>query len=189
VTRLIGVFFLTLTGTGCYRTTSVEVAELDRLEPLPDDKLSVRYADGTTETYAADRARVELRSGEQSEFESPLGAHIDHDRLRLVDANGEQHYALRDVEELELEADAPDRPWVIAAFTLGAGLLGGAIGAGTQSCNDEWGCTGPAVAGFGGFLIGVPVGLALSIPLSASLTPERKPGSRWGHTETPQVDP
>jgi hypothetical protein len=158
------------------------VAEIERIEPRPDENLALHYTDGSTKTYAADRARVELRTGAETEFESPFSATVSGDQLRFSNTNGERSYPLRELDELELESDAPDRPWVIAAATLGAGLLGAAIGAGTQSCNDEWGCTGPAVAGFGGFLIGVPVGLTLSIPLSASLSPERAPRS-------PSVDP
>ena len=175
-------FLLSLAAAGCYRTTSVDVAEVERIEPLADEKLAVRYTDGTSQTFAADRARVELRTGTETAFDAPLSASVNGEQLRVSDANSEQSYALREVDEFELESDAPERPWVIAAATLGAGLLGAAIGAGTQSCNDEWGCTGPAVAGFGGFLIGVPVGLTLSIPLSASLSPEREP-------RTPSVDP
>jgi hypothetical protein len=41
---------LSLCAAGCYRTASVDVAEVDRIEPLPDEKLSVRYTDGTTKT-------------------------------------------------------------------------------------------------------------------------------------------
>jgi hypothetical protein len=176
------VILFSLTAASCYRTTSVDVAEVEHIEPLSDEKLAIRYTDGTTKTYAADRAHVELRTGGKSEFEAPLSATVRADHMRISDANDEQSYLLREIEELELEADAPDRPWVIAAATLGTAAIGAAVGAGTQSCNDEWGCMGPAVAGFGGFLIGIPVGLALSIPLSATLTPERKPRS-------PPVDP
>lgn len=184
-----GVFLLSLAAAGCYRTTSVDVTEVERIEPLADEKLAVRYTDGTSKTFAADRARIELCTGAETELELPLSASVSQEQLRISDAYSEQSYALREIDELELESDAPDRPWVIAAATLGAGLMGAAIGAGTQSCNDEWGCTGPAVAGFGGFLIGIPVGLAVSIPLSASLSPERKLEPRWGDTESPSTDP
>ncbi len=63
------VFLLCLAATGCYRTTSVDVAEVERIEPLADEKLAVRYTNGTTETFAADRARVELRTGAETELE------------------------------------------------------------------------------------------------------------------------
>ena len=175
-----GLFLLAFAHAGCYRTTSLDLREVDLVEPTPEKKLAVRSTDGTTKIYAADRVRVELRTGDESQFEAPLSARVGKDQLGVADANREQSYSLREVDELELEADAPGRPWVIAAATLGTAVFGAALGAGTQSCNDEWGCLGPTMAGLGGFLIGFPVGLALSIPLSATLNPERKPRPRWG---------
>src|SRR5690606_23631112 len=107
-------------GTGCYRTTCVEPTELDRIEAHAERKLSVTYSDGTTKIYTADRARITSSGAGEAEIETPFSASVEGKVLRVSHAGEEQRIAVADVNELELEADAPDRPWVIAGVTLGA---------------------------------------------------------------------
>jgi hypothetical protein len=167
--------------TGCYRYADVPIERVQSLQSGSDGRsLEIALDRGERRKFEDyDELVVEVGplagvGADELELETPHHVKLDAKSLSLSTTGGTYELSRRDVKEVTLQRYAPSRPYVIAGVALGAMLLGGFLGASSQSCQteDELCGLGRGAAGLLGGTIGLGLGLGISIPLTAVLHPD-----------------
>jgi hypothetical protein len=157
---------------GCYRSRDLSVHELTRIEPRGERGLTVHRA-GTQPLIfdSYDTVKIETPDDTGYAFERPVSARLEPGLLVVKDAHAERRFALEEVEAIEVSEHAPDRPWIIAGATVGAMVLGGALGYASVSCGEgeDFCGLGRGAAMLVGMTLGTGLGLGISIPVTSGL--------------------
>jgi hypothetical protein len=168
---------------GCYRSATIELDEVRRIDPDPDGVgARIAYRDGDVRRYADHdlvevRARTE-RSEHTESFERPLRVRLDERALFVTGRDATRSYRRLEVDEIALYEHAPERPWIILGWTVAGAVVGGFAGyhsAGKCNPDAEWGCMANGINAMAGSAAGFAIALPLSIVLSGQLRPESEP--------------
>lgn len=169
--------------SGCYRSASLAPGDMARLEPAGDTQLVVQGTDGSRRTFRDyDTVEVTAPGADSWEFTKPVSAQQQSGSLVVTDRHTQHVFHLTEVESVTVSKSAPERPWIIAAATVGAMLLGGFVGSELAGECHDLGCYGNALLGLTGGAVGAGLGLGISIPMTGVLgskrtEPQRAPTS------------
>ena len=167
--------------TGCYRSAKLAPESIASIDHVGEARLVVRGTDGSRRVFQSyDTVEVEAAidggqrriRGPLYEFTRPVVAQAQPGGLVVRDLYTDRGF--QNARAVTVWDQAPERPWIIAAATVAAMLLGGALGyaaAGECHSDADMGCYDNAIYTGIGTLVGAGVGLGVSIPLTGSLHP------------------
>jgi hypothetical protein len=171
---------LCLTMAGCMRNAHFEVDSVRRIEPRGDEGIAVSEQSGRVRYYHDyDSVFVGVddgRSSRQDRYDAPVSVDVSAAGLHVANRERRAFYPRSQVTQLRARRFTPERPLIIlssaaAAAVVAAGLTWLAI---EDDCDAEvhWGCYGESLITLAAGTVAFGAGLAISIPLTASLQPD-----------------